>query len=121
MIHGTHDVTGSRQEDIFTFISAATEKLERQVIPLEYNRIQNTCRTAEEWFCYKHCRSKSATKLNLLLQIIHTSLSDPLELCLLAQMCLVRLMLLSVGAYLILLASTERRSVFYVAWLCIKA
>ena len=30
MIHGTHDVTDSRPEDIFTFISPVTEKLEKQ-------------------------------------------------------------------------------------------
>ena len=30
MIRGTHDVTGSRFEDIFTFISPVTEKLEKQ-------------------------------------------------------------------------------------------
>ena len=30
VIRGTHDVTGSRHEDIFTFISPATEKLEKQ-------------------------------------------------------------------------------------------
>ena len=30
LIHGTHDVTGSRHEDIFTFISSSTEKLEKQ-------------------------------------------------------------------------------------------
>ena len=29
MIHGTHDITGSRHKDIFTFISPATEKLEK--------------------------------------------------------------------------------------------
>ena len=30
VIRGTHDVTGSRHEDIFTFISQATEKLKKQ-------------------------------------------------------------------------------------------
>ena len=30
VIRGTNDVTGSRHEDIFTFISPATEKLEKQ-------------------------------------------------------------------------------------------
>ena len=30
VIYGTHDVTGSRHEDIFTFLSPATEKLEKQ-------------------------------------------------------------------------------------------
>ena len=30
MIRGTADVTGSRLEDIFTFISPVTEKLEKQ-------------------------------------------------------------------------------------------
>ena len=30
MIRGTADVTGSRHEDIFTFISPAVEKLEKQ-------------------------------------------------------------------------------------------
>ena len=30
MIRGTADVTGSRLEDIFTFISPAVEKLEKQ-------------------------------------------------------------------------------------------
>ena len=29
MIHGTYDVTSSRHEDIFTFISQAIEKLEK--------------------------------------------------------------------------------------------
>ena len=29
VIRGTHDVTGSRHEDIFTFISPATEKLKK--------------------------------------------------------------------------------------------
>ena len=30
VIRGTHDVTGSRHGDIYTFISPATEKLENQ-------------------------------------------------------------------------------------------
>ena len=30
VIHGTHDVTSSRHEDIFAFISPAAEKLEKQ-------------------------------------------------------------------------------------------
>ena len=30
VIPSTHDVTGSRRENIFTFISPATEKLEKQ-------------------------------------------------------------------------------------------
>ena len=30
MVHGTHDVRCSRHEDIFPFISPATEKLENQ-------------------------------------------------------------------------------------------
>ena len=30
MIRGTHDVTGARPDDVFTFISPVTEKLEKQ-------------------------------------------------------------------------------------------
>ena len=87
--------------------------VERQVLLIEHN--QAWTRTDEGWFRYKRCKSKSsfffatlATFCHCAVDISRVSFGNPSELCLLAQICFVRLMLLSVGTCLHSLIKSHR-------------
>ena len=90
---------------------------ERQVLSLEHNRVSS--RTAEGWFCCKHCKSKSGATLAkfVIADISHTSFGNPSELFLLAWICFACLMVFSVGACHVLVAVQNTRSAFSLAWL----
>ena len=103
VIRGTHDVTGSRHEDILTFISPATEKLEKQdkFQPRDksylYNITQSAAEPLKDGFPASVANPKAAAfslrKLNFVTaDISHMSFGNPSELFLLARICFVRLM-----------------------------
>ena len=116
MICGTHDVTDSRHEDIFTFISPATEKLEQQDKFQSKDKSHLEKITESETEPLKDSSAGSIAnpkaaafslrKLNFVTaDISHSHVVR--QLFLLARICFVRLILFSVSACLVFVACTD--------------
>ena len=121
MICGTHDVTGSRHEDMFTYVSPVAEKLEKQdkFQPKDKSYLYNILKSDSETELLKDgstasvANPKAAAFFAILAKFvtanIHVSFGNSSELFFLAQICFLCLVLFSVSACFIFVASTERK------------